>query len=54
MMYVHAAQDASINSVVANELANPDKIRENASFYFSKNYSKNDSRSVLDHHIFKR
>ena len=30
----HVAQERNISSVVANKLANPDKIRENASFSF--------------------
>ena len=54
MIPVHVGVERNINNAVVNKLANPHKIRENASFSFSKNYSKNDFRSVLDHHIFKR
>ena len=32
----HVAVVKNINSVVANKLANPHKIRENASFFFAK------------------
>jgi hypothetical protein len=36
LMVRHVAVARSISNVVANKLANPHKIRENASFFFAK------------------
>ena len=48
MNYVHVEVERNISSVVANKLANPHKIRENASFFFAKKLRKSMSRTTLD------
>ena len=48
MIRVHVAVVKNINSVVANKLANPHKIRENASFFFAKKLRKTMLKPTLD------
>ena len=48
MIYVHVAVVKNISNVVANKLANPHKIRENASFFFAKKLRVCMPRAPLD------
>jgi hypothetical protein len=50
MIHVHVVVVKNINNVVENKLANPDKIRENASFSLLQKavFKKSASRYVLD------
>ena len=45
---VHVDRARNISSVVVNKLANPDKIRENASFFFAKKLRVYMFRATLD------
>ena len=45
-VHEHVAVEKNINNVVENKLANPHKIRENASFFFAKKLRKIIENSV--------
>lgn len=48
MTLVHVAVVKNINNVVVNKLANPHKIRKNASFFFAKKLRVCMLRATLD------